>query len=171
MLLGESLISWKCKKQERVSKSSNEDEYRAVTAARSEIAWLCGLLSDLRFSQSVSTSLYANNTSAIRITANPIFHEHTKHIEVDCHYIRNECDWKTITLPHISTGLQIVDIFPKSSLCPWHRFLVGKLMLVESVASIWVGVEWGWGGVRCMVQGLCTVYYTTVLSQSEWCFN
>lgn len=65
MFLGESLISWKCKKQERVSKSSNENEYCAVTAARSEIVWLCRLLSDLGFSQSISTSIYADNTSAI----------------------------------------------------------------------------------------------------------
>lgn len=99
LFLGESLISWKCKKQERVSKSSNEDEYHAVSVARSEILWLCGLLSDLGSSQSVLTSLYADNTSAIRIIANPIFHEHTKHIEVDCHYIQNEYDRKPLLSP------------------------------------------------------------------------
>ncbi|XP_050919610.1 uncharacterized mitochondrial protein AtMg00810-like [Lathyrus oleraceus] len=89
MFLGSSLISWKSKKQARVSKSSTESQYRAMSVACSEIIWLRGLLAELGFPQIEPTSLYADNTSAIQIVANPVFHEHTKHIEVDCHSI---CD-------------------------------------------------------------------------------
>lgn len=53
MFLGNSLISWKSKKQDRVSKSSTESEYRAMSAACSEIVWLRGLLAELGFSQSL----------------------------------------------------------------------------------------------------------------------
>ena len=88
MFLGDSLISWKSKKQVRVSKSSTESKYRAMSAACSEIVWLHGLLVELGFSQSNSTPLHAYNTSAIQITANPVYHEHTKHIEVDYHFIQ-----------------------------------------------------------------------------------
>ena len=105
MFLGDSLISWKCKKQDKVFKSSTEAKYRAMSAASSEIVWLHGLLFELGFPQSDPTPLYADNTSAIRITANPVFHERTKHIEVVCHYIRDEYVCNTISLPHISTGL------------------------------------------------------------------
>jgi len=49
-------------------------------------------LAELEFPQTESTSLYADNTSAIQIVANPVFHERTKHIEVDCHSIRDAYD-------------------------------------------------------------------------------
>ncbi|XP_050878064.1 uncharacterized mitochondrial protein AtMg00810-like [Lathyrus oleraceus] len=65
IFLGSLLILWKNKKQSRISKSSTESEYRAMSAACSEIIWLCGLLAELDFSQIEPTSLYADNTSAI----------------------------------------------------------------------------------------------------------
>ena len=49
MFLGDSLISWKSKKQDRGSKSSTESEYCAMFAAVSEITWLWGLLNELGF--------------------------------------------------------------------------------------------------------------------------
>ncbi|WVZ03717.1 hypothetical protein V8G54_024523 [Vigna mungo] len=73
----------KCKKQDSVSKSSTEAEYRAMSAACSEIIWLRGLLTELGLSQAQPTPLHVDNTSAIQIAANPVYHEQTKHIEVD----------------------------------------------------------------------------------------
>ena len=107
-----------------------------MSAACSEILWLRGLLSDLGFPQSSPTPLHADNTSAIRITENPIFHERTKHIEVDCHFIRDEYLRNVISLPFISSGLQIADIFTKGLPRPRYQFLSSKLMLTDSTASI-----------------------------------
>ncbi|RVW84364.1 Retrovirus-related Pol polyprotein from transposon RE1 [Vitis vinifera] len=136
VFLGDALISWKSKKQDRVSKSSTESEYRAMSLACSEIIWLRGLLAELDFSETDPTPLHADNTSAIQITANPVYHERTKHIEVDCHSIREAFEARVITLPHISTDLQIADIFTKA--LPHHRhcLLSSKLMLVDQPASI-----------------------------------
>jgi hypothetical protein len=89
MFLGNALISWRCKKQYRVSKSSTEAEYRAMSTVCSEIVWLRGLLEELVFPQTTPTPLHADNTSVIQIATNPVFHERTKHIEVDCHSIRD----------------------------------------------------------------------------------
>ena len=136
MFLGNSLISWKSKKQDRVSKSSTESEYRAMSAACAEIVWLRGLLAELGFSQPNPTPLHADNTSAIQIAANPVYHERTKHIEVDCHSIREALDTHIISLPHISTNLQIADVFTKAMTRQRHQFLVGKLMLLDRPASI-----------------------------------
>ena len=97
MFLGDTLISWKSKKQDKVSKPSTESEYRAMSLACSEIIWLRGLLAELDFSVTNSTPLHADNTSAIQITANPVFHERTKHIEVDCHSIREAYDARVIS--------------------------------------------------------------------------
>ena len=134
--LGDALISWKCKKQERVSKSSTEAEYRAMSSLCSELTWLRGLLSELGFTQPGPTPLHADNISAIQIVANLVFHERTKHIEVDCHSIREAFDRGLITLPHISTDRQIADILTKPLTRARHQFFVNKLMLLDSPASI-----------------------------------
>ncbi|XP_014517174.1 uncharacterized protein LOC106774644 [Vigna radiata var. radiata] len=136
MFLGNAPISWKCKKQHSVSKSSTEAEYRAMSAACSEITWLRGLLTELGVSQAQPTPLHTDNTSAIQIAANPVYHERTKHIEVNYHSIREAYDRRVITLPHVSTVVQIGDIFTKSLPRQRHNFLLGKLMLVDSPASI-----------------------------------
>ncbi|XP_027913901.1 uncharacterized protein LOC114173612 [Vigna unguiculata] len=57
------------------SKSSTEAEYRSMPAACVEVVWLRSLLDHLGFSQPTSTPLHADNTSAIQIAANLVFHE------------------------------------------------------------------------------------------------
>eukprot|EP00268_Persea_americana_P026333 TRINITY_DN25727_c0_g1_i2.p1 TRINITY_DN25727_c0_g1~~TRINITY_DN25727_c0_g1_i2.p1 ORF type:complete len:136 (+),score=22.59 TRINITY_DN25727_c0_g1_i2:198-605(+) len=135
MFLGDALISWKMKKQEKVSKSSIEAEYRAMFAACSEIIWLRGLLEELGFSQTSLPPLHADNTSTIQITENPVFHERTKYIEVARHFIKDKYLRNVTSLPFISS-LQIADIFTKALSRPRHQFLTDKLMLVDSSASI-----------------------------------
>jgi hypothetical protein len=61
------------------------------------IVWLRGLLAELGFSQSDSTPLHVATTSAIQIAANPVYYERTKHIEVDCHSIREALDNRAIS--------------------------------------------------------------------------
>ncbi|KAL6315964.1 hypothetical protein AAG906_014889 [Vitis piasezkii] len=125
-----------CKKQDHVSKSSIEVEYHAMSTACSKIVWLRGLHEELRFPHTTSTPLHADNISAIQIATNPLFHERTKHIEVDCHSIRDTLESRAISLPHISSDLQVANIFTKSLTRQRHQFLVGKLLLVDLLASI-----------------------------------
>ena len=136
MYLGNSLTFWKCKKQERISRSSTEAEYKAMSSTCSEILWLRGLLSKLGFAQPSPTSLHADNNRAIRITKNHVFHERTKHIEVDCHFIQDELKRDAISLPHVPTDLQFFYILTKGLPRPHHQFLVSKLLLYDSPASI-----------------------------------
>jgi len=93
-------------------------------------------LDQLGFSQPTSTPLHADNTSAIQIAANLVFHERTKHIEVDCHYIREALTTNVIYLPYISTDIQVAYIFTKAMTRQRHQFFVGKLLLVDLPASI-----------------------------------
>ena len=113
-----------------------ESKYCAMSSACSEIVWLCGLLAELGFPWFQPTPLHADNTSAIQIAANPIFHEQTKHIEVDCHSIREAFDGGVINLPHISTVLQTADAFTKALTQHRHQFMIDKLMLLDRPASI-----------------------------------
>ena len=136
VFLEDALISWNCKKQEYVSKSSTKAEYKAKSAACSKIVWLDGLLSELGFPPTNPTPLHGDNTSAIQIVANPVYHERTKHIEVDCHYIREAFTQGVITLPHLTTDLQIANVFTKALTRQRHKFLGSKLMLIDLPASI-----------------------------------
>ena len=93
-----------------------------MSVACSKIVWLCGLLSELGFPLTNPTPLHGDNTSVIQIAANPIYHEQTKHIEVDCHYIREAFSQGVITLPHLTTDLQITDVFTKALTRQRHKF-------------------------------------------------
>ncbi|XP_070014794.1 secreted RxLR effector protein 161-like [Nicotiana sylvestris] len=86
--LGNSLLSWKSKKQQTVSRSSAEAEYRSMAAVVAEIIWVTGLLEELGVKVQKPVHLHCDSKAAIRIAANHIFHERTKHIEIDCHFVR-----------------------------------------------------------------------------------
>ena len=75
IFLGDSLISWKSKKQSIVSQSSTEAEYRAMTSTIKEIVWLHWLLADMGISFSHPTPMYCDNQSSIQIAHNSVFHE------------------------------------------------------------------------------------------------
>ncbi|KAL4036993.1 hypothetical protein IC575_000574 [Cucumis melo] len=118
--LGDSLISWRSKKQSVVSRSSTESEYRALADATAELLWLRWLLADMGVPQQGPTLLHCDNRSAIQIAHNDVFHERTKHIENDCHFIRHHLLSHTLLLQSISTIEQPVDIFTKA--LPSTRF-------------------------------------------------
>ncbi|XP_019052161.1 PREDICTED: uncharacterized protein LOC104591226 isoform X1 [Nelumbo nucifera] len=132
VFMGDSLISWKCKKQQTLSKSSTEVEYRAMSSACGEIVWLKSLFIDLGISLPTPIPLYANNTNTIKIASNPVFYERTKHIEVDCHFIRDLLVVGSISLPHVASHMQIADHFTKAMTKSRHLILVGKLMLMST---------------------------------------
>ena len=83
VFLGSSLIFWLTKRQKNVSLSSAEAEYRAMTGACCELSWLRSLLTDLKILHPKPALLHCDNTTALHIAVNLVFHERTRHIEMD----------------------------------------------------------------------------------------
>ncbi|KAL0399800.1 UNVERIFIED_CONTAM: putative mitochondrial protein [Sesamum radiatum] len=70
-------------------RSLTKAEYRSMAATVCELLWLSYILADLGISFPLPVELFCDNKAAIYITANPVFHERTKHIEMDCHIVRD----------------------------------------------------------------------------------
>ena len=70
-----------------MSCSSAKAEYRAMATATSEAIWIRNLLHSLRVPVPAA-QLYCDNQAALHIATDSIFHERTKHIEIDCHFVR-----------------------------------------------------------------------------------
>ncbi|XP_072084388.1 secreted RxLR effector protein 161-like [Arachis hypogaea] len=124
--LGDSLISWKSKKQPVVSRSSTEVEYRAMANAVYEVVWLTNLLRFMDITID-SAMFFCDNLSSIQLVSNLTFHERSKHIEIDCHFIREKVEIGFIKLVHFPTKHQLADILTKAISKPQFLFLMSKL--------------------------------------------
>jgi hypothetical protein len=85
-----NLVTRISNKQNIVARSSAKAEYRAMTSTTSELTWIKQLLADLNIKVEGPMKIFCDDQSTRYIATNPVFHEHTKHIEVDCHFIREK---------------------------------------------------------------------------------
>ncbi|KAL9995344.1 putative RNA-directed DNA polymerase [Helianthus debilis subsp. tardiflorus] len=128
--LGGSPISWKSKKQATVSLSSAEAEYRSLRRVTSELSWLTRLLAELHVPDITPIPIKCDSQAAIHIAKNPVFHERTKHIELDCHFVREKLQEGLISLTHTRTNTQVADVLTKSLPIAQHSNILGKLGLI-----------------------------------------
>nr|GEV57963.1 ribonuclease H-like domain-containing protein [Tanacetum cinerariifolium] len=77
------------KRQHTLSRFSAEAEYRGVANVVAETAWLHNLLRELHYPLSTTTLVYCENVSVVYMSANPVQHQRTKHIEIDIHFVRD----------------------------------------------------------------------------------
>ena len=132
VLLGSSPVSWKSKKQETISLSLAEAKYRSIRKVVGELVWLSRLFEELTVPCASPFPVFCDSQSTLQIAKNPVFHERTKHIEVDCHFVRAKLQEGLISLHHIGTGEQLADILTKALTGVKHSAILSKLDLLAT---------------------------------------
>lgn len=95
--------------------------------AVSEIIWLRSLLSSSQIHYGSPTVLHCDNQTTIHLVANPIYHEGTKHVKVDCHFIRTYVQKCVISTSYVPAKKQQADIFTKALAAKQFHELTVKL--------------------------------------------
>jgi len=98
-----------------VSRSSAEAEYRVMAYTVCEMIWLKNLLTEFGFKQLGPMLMYCDNQLAIYFAQNHVFHERTKHIELDCHLVIDAWTNKAVSLSFTLSSKQLADLFTKAA--------------------------------------------------------
>ncbi|CAL2266202.1 unnamed protein product [Prunus armeniaca] len=137
---GSGVFSWASVKQHSVALSTAEAEYVSAAEATSQAIWLRFVLEDFGEEQTTATTLFCDNTSAIAMSKNPVFHQRSKHIRRKFHFIRDAIQDGEIDLIYCKGEEQIADIFTKA--LPKDRFsYLRSLLGVKSVSNLEGSVE------------------------------
>jgi histone deacetylase 1/2 len=113
VFFGQTLISWKSGKQRTCARSSTEAEYKALVDGTAEVIWLQYLLIDLHVPSISAPIIWCDNLGAPYLSANPIFHARTKHVEVDYHFVHDRIAKKEIQIRFVPSRDQLADVFTK----------------------------------------------------------
>ena len=98
-----------------------------MALATCELIWLRHLLHELRFGKDEQMKLICDNQAALHIASNSVFHERTKHIEVDCHFIGEKIASGCVTTSFVNSSDQLVNVFTKSLKGPRIKYIYNKL--------------------------------------------
>ena len=134
-LLGPVAISWRAKKQSLTSHSSAEAEYRALADASCEVMWLKNLLQEFSIAVPDATPLLCDSKAAIDLTANPVYHARTKHIEIDAHFIREKIAHGIVRVIQITSKENVADVLTKGLGKVSHWSCVSQLGITFAVPA------------------------------------
>ncbi|GJX30302.1 ribonuclease H-like domain-containing protein [Tanacetum coccineum] len=101
VFLDDNLLTWSSKRQDTLSRSSVEAEYRDVANAVAETSWIRNLLRELHTLLFTATLVYCDNVNAVYMSANPVQHQCNKHIEIDIHFVRGKVAAGHVRVLHV----------------------------------------------------------------------
>ena len=109
VFVGRNVVG-KNKKQNVVYRSNAESEYRAMPQSVCKIMWLHQLLMEVGIETPVLAKLWCDNQVVLHIASNHVFHERTKHIEIDCHFVREKIQFSLISTGYVKSGDRLGDL-------------------------------------------------------------
>ena len=107
-----------------------------MAAVASKVTWLVHLLEELELTNLCPITLKCDNQSALQIAQNPVLHEQTKHIEIDCHFTQEKVLEDFLQLRYIPTHQQLADILTKIIPSTKHHPLLTKLGMFDTTTSL-----------------------------------
>jgi len=111
-----------------------------MAAVCCEVTWLFQLLKDFQISHSQAVLLFCDTKAALHIAANPVYHERTKHIEIDSHVVREKIQQGLVRNLHVSSSNQLADLFTKPLSSTIFQSLLSKMNILNIYCSSWGGV-------------------------------
>ena len=88
-----------------------------------EPIWQKYLLLELRFEKDEQMTHICDNQAILHIASNLVFHERTKHIEVDCHFIKENISLGCMTTSLVNSSDQQAYILTKSLKGPRIKYV------------------------------------------------
>ena len=118
-----------------VALSSAEAKFKGMVKGICELIWLKRLLTEIGFAPSSEMDLFCDNKAAIDIAHNLIQHDHTKHVEVDRNFIKQNLEEKVIRFPFVQSEDQLADILTKAISGKVFYSSLDKLRMKDIYAS------------------------------------
>eukprot|EP00253_Pinus_taeda_P021924 PITA_21924 len=130
--MGSKLVSWFSKKHSSISLSTVEVEYVAAASCCTQLLWMMQTLQDFQITCTPPISILCDNTSAIKISKNPIMHSKTKHIPIKYHFLREQVLEQKVKLEYVPSKEQVADIFTKPLPRETFEYLREKMGVVDA---------------------------------------
>ncbi|KAA3465439.1 hypothetical protein EPI10_000600 [Gossypium australe] len=134
VFLGGSLLSWGLRKQQVVSRSTAEAEYRGLAHATAEIIWLESLLFKLKVQIDGKVVVWCDNSGAVVVLANSVMHSKFKHVELD--FFLFERKWRELIVGHVPSQNHIADVLTKPLSTPFFNKFRSSLCVVSKYEHI-----------------------------------
>jgi hypothetical protein len=116
IMLAGSPIVWLSTQQTSVALSSTEAEINALRSVVKQVLWVRNVLKELKLTSSAPTTIFEDNTSAIKLVHNPAVNNTNRHTDISHKFINeNILEFKTIHIEQIPTLYNIADIFTKNT--------------------------------------------------------